>query len=172
MRFLLGFVVGIAAVLVAAGFVIASGTVSMGATAPISGVERTIAQFAVVRSVARRAPRTENPVKATPEVLAKALTHYKAMCVTCHGAGSVDPTAIGEGLNPPAPDLTQKSVQSRTDGELFWIVQNGIRMTGMPAFGPTHKDDELWTLVTFLRHLPELSREEEEALEAASDHHH
>src|SRR5262245_24990522 len=172
MRFLLGFVVGVAAVVVAAGFVIASGAVSMGATAPISGVERSLAQIAVGRSVARRAPHTENPVKATPEMLAKGLTHYKAMCMTCHGAGSVDPTAIGEGLNPPAPDLTQRSVQSRTDGELFWIVQNGIRMTGMPAFGPTHKDDEIWTLVTFLRHLPELSNDEEEALESASDHHH
>ena len=66
------------------------------------------------------------------------------MCLTCHGAGTVDPSEIGEGLNPPAPDLTQPSVQSKTDGELFWIVQNGIRMTGMPAFGPTHKDEEIW----------------------------
>ena len=172
MRFLFGFVAGVAAVLIAAGFVIASGTVSVGATAAISGVERSIAQIAVGRSVARRAPRTENPVKATPDVLAKGLTHYKSVCVTCHGAGSVDPSAIGEGLNPPAPDLTQRSVQSRTDGELFWIVQNGIRMTGMPAFGPTHKDDEIWTLVAFLRHLPELSRDEEDALESGSEHQH
>ena len=77
----------------------------------------------------------------------------------------MDPSEIGEGLNPPAPDLTQPSVQSKTDGELFWIVQNGIRMTGMPAFGPTHKDEELWTLVAFMRHLPELTRAEEAELE-------
>ena len=165
MRFLLGFVAGIAAVAIAAGVVIVSGTVSFGATAPISGIERAAATIAVDRSVARRAPRTANPVAASPETLAKGLSHYKAMCVTCHGAGAVDPSPIGEGLNPPAPDLTQKSIQSRTDGELFWIVQNGIRMTGMPAFGPTHKDEEIWTLVTFLRHLPELSSEEEAALE-------
>ncbi len=77
----------------------------------------------------------------------------------------MDPSEIGEGLNPPAPDLTQPSVQSKTDGELFWIVQNGIRMTGMPAFGPTHKDEEIWTLVTFMRHLPELTADEEAVLE-------
>ena len=55
-------------------------------------------------------------------------------------------------------------MQKRTDGELFWIVQNGIRMTGMPAFGPTHKDEEIWKIVAFLRHLPALTPEEEKAL--------
>ena len=166
MRFLFGIVIGILAVAAAAVFVILSGAVSVGATAPVSDIERTVAKLALGRSLARRAPDTTNPVKPAPETLAKALTHYKSMCLTCHGAGAVDPSAIGEGLNPPAPDLSQPSVQRRTDGELFWLIQNGIRMTGMPAFGPTHKDEELWALVAFLRHLPELSTEEEAALEA------
>jgi mono/diheme cytochrome c family protein len=166
MKFLFGIVTGLLLMGAAAVFVIASGAVSVGATAPVSDLERVVATLAVNRSVARRAPKTENPVKATPETLAKALTHYKSMCLTCHGAGAVSPSAIGEGLNPPAPDLTQPSVQKRTDGELFWLVQNGLRMTGMPAFGPTHKDEDLWALVAFLRHLPELTTEEEAALEA------
>jgi mono/diheme cytochrome c family protein len=166
MRFLFGILFGFFLVGAVAIFVILSGAVSAGATAPVSDVERTMAKLALNRSVARRAPKAENPVKATSENLAKALRHYKAMCLTCHGAGSVDPSPIGEGLNPPAPDLSQPSVQSKSDGELFWLVQNGIRMTGMPAFGPTHKDQELWELVAFLRHLPELSSEEEAALEA------
>ena len=91
----------------------------------------------------------------------------------CHGAPGVDASEAGEGLNPPAPDLTLARIQKRTDGELFWILQNGIRMTGMPAFGPTHKDDELWKMVAFLRHLPQLTPEEEKALqtEEGSDHH-
>ena len=166
MRFLFGILFGFFLVGAVAIFVILSGAVSAGATAPVSDVERTMAKLALNRSVARRAPKAENPVKATPENLSKALKHYREMCLTCHGAGSVDPSPIGEGLNPPAPDLSQPSVQSKTDGELFWLVQNGIRMTGMPAFGPTHKDQELWELVAFLRHLPELSSEEEAALEA------
>ena len=82
------------------------------------------------------------------------------MCVTCHGAPGVDASEAGEGLNPPAPDLTTGKVQKRTDGELFWLVQGGIRMTGMPAFGPTHKDEEIWKIVAFLRRLPALSPEE------------
>ncbi len=166
MKFLFGIVTGLLLMAAAAVFVIASGTVSVGATAPVSDLERAVATLAVNRSVARRAPKTENPVKTTPETLAKALTHYKSMCLTCHGAGAVSPSAIGEGLNPPAPDLTQPSVQKRTDGELFWLVQNGLRMTGMPAFGPTHKEEDLWALVAFLRHLPELTTAEEAALEA------
>ena len=82
------------------------------------------------------------------------------MCVTCHGAPGVDASEAGEGLNPPAPDLTTGKVQKRTDGELFWLVQSGIRMTGMPAFGPTHKDEEIWKIVAFLRRLPALSPDE------------
>jgi mono/diheme cytochrome c family protein len=169
MRFLAGIVTGIAAVGASVLFVIATGAFPIGATVPVGKIEKRLASFAVDRAVARRAPRRENPVTATPETLAKALVHYREMCVTCHGAGAVDPSAIGEGLNPPAPDLTQPSVQKRTDGELFWLVQNGIRMTGMPAFGPTHSEDDIWALVAFLRHLPELTTEEEAALEAARE---
>jgi mono/diheme cytochrome c family protein len=76
----------------------------------------------------------------------------------------VDASEIGEGLNPPATDLTLARVQDRADGELFWIVQNGIRMTGMPAFGPTHREEEIWKIVAFLRHLPEITPEEERQL--------
>jgi mono/diheme cytochrome c family protein len=167
MKLLMGMVLGVSIVAVAIGFVIAIGAFPVGATVPVSKLEEQVASFALDRSVARRAPRTANPVPGNPETLAKALVHYRAMCVTCHGAGAVGPSAIGEGLNPPAPDLTQPSVQRRTDGELFWLIQNGIRMTGMPAFGPTHKDDDIWALVAFLRHMHELSTEEEAALEGA-----
>ncbi len=88
--------------------------------------------------------------------------------MTCHGAPGVDASAIGEGLNPPAPDLTLPKVQGRTDGELFWLVQNGLRMTGMPAFGPTHPEEEIWKIVAFLRHLPELTDGGGKALAGAS----
>jgi mono/diheme cytochrome c family protein len=168
MKFLWGVVVGLVGLAVGAGLVLAAGILSVSATVPPSDLERKLASFAVNRSVARRAPKAANPVAATPEALAAGLSHYRAMCVTCHGAAGVDPSAIGEGLNPPAPDLTMPSVQKRTDGELFWLVQNGIRMTGMPAFGPTHDEKDIWTLVTFLRHLPELTPDEEKALEGAA----
>jgi mono/diheme cytochrome c family protein len=86
------------------------------------------------------------------------------MCVTCHGAPGVDASEAGEGLNPAAPDLSTGKVQKRSDGELFWLVQGGIRMTGMPAFGPTHNDEEIWKIVAFVRRLPALSPEEQQEL--------
>jgi mono/diheme cytochrome c family protein len=164
MKFLSGMLTGLVSIALAAGFVIATGVVSVGATSPPGDLERKFAAFTVNRSVARRAPRAPNPAAAGAENRAAGLAHYRAMCVTCHGAPGVDPSEIGEGLNPPAPDLTLPKVQARTDGELFWIVQNGLRMTGMPAFGPTHRDEEIWKIVAFLRHLPELTPEEEKAL--------
>ena len=82
----------------------------------------------------------------------------------------MDVSEIGEGLNPPAPDLTLPRVQGRPDGELFWIVSNGIRTTGMPAFGPTHKPEEIWKIVSLIRPLPELTAEEQKALKAAEEH--
>lgn len=167
MKFLSGLLTGLVGLAVAGGLVIASGVVSVGATSPPADLERRLATFAVDRSVARRAPRTANPVAATPETRAAGLGHYRAMCVTCHGAPGVDASKIGEGLNPPAPDLTLPKVQARTDGELFWLVQNGLRMTGMPAFGPTHPEEEIWKIVAFVRHLPELTPEEEQALAGA-----
>jgi mono/diheme cytochrome c family protein len=69
-------------------------------------------------------------------------------------------------LNPGAPDLSLPRVQARTDGQLFWITSEGIRMSGMPAFGPTQDEDEIWHMVAFLRHLPELSEEEVAQLKA------
>jgi mono/diheme cytochrome c family protein len=118
----------------------------------------------VNRAAARRAPKKSNPFRSEPERLKAGLEGYRTLCVGCHGAPGVDPSPIGDGLNPPAPDLTLARVQERSDGELFWLVQNGIRMTGMPAFGPTHREEQIWEIVAFLRHLPELTPEEERAL--------
>jgi len=167
MKFLSGLLTGVVLLALASGFIIATGVFSVAATSPPGDLERKFASFTVNRSVARRAPRGPNPVKPSGESLAAGLSHYRAMCATCHGAPGVDPSEIGEGLNPPAPDLTLPRVQARTDGELFWIVQNGLRMTGMPAFGPTHREEEIWKIVTFLRHLPELTPDEEKALASA-----
>lgn len=167
MRFLAGILTGVVLVGAGAGAYLLSGRFDPSAIRPPSAIEKRVAGLALERSVARRAGKATNPFASRPDVARGALDHYKEMCVFCHGAPGVDASEAGEGLNPPAPDLTVARIQSRTDAELFWIVQNGIRMTGMPAFGPTHKDEELWKMVSFLRHLPELSAEEQKALKGA-----
>jgi mono/diheme cytochrome c family protein len=164
MRFLAGIVAGVMFVAVGAGALLLTGSFDAAATKPPSKMEKRIAGVALTRWVKRRAPKAQNPFAGSAEAVQAGLVHYKEMCVTCHGAPGVDPSEIGEGLNPPAPDLTLAGVQGRTDGELFWLVQNGIRMTGMPAFGPTHKDEDVWRIVAFVRHLPEITPEEEKRL--------
>ena len=175
MRFLAGILFGILALGAAALVFVVSGAFQVAAAVPPGAVETRLARFALDRSVSKRAPKATNPLGRNADILREGGAHYKEMCVVCHGAPGVDASEIGEGLNPPAPDLTLQRVQRRSDGELFWIVSEGIRMTGMPAFGPTHKENEVWQIVAFLRHLPEITDEEKTRLkgtaEEAEQHH-
>ena len=168
MRFLAGLVFGIVAMGAGAAAVVLTGWFDVAASIPPGALEKKLAGLARDRSVTRRAPRATNPVGKDMGAVKAGGEHYKEMCVACHGAPGVDPSEIGEGLNPPAPDLTLERVQRRSDGELYWIVQNGIRMSGMPAFGATHKERQVWEIVAFLRHLPELTPEERKALTEAN----
>jgi mono/diheme cytochrome c family protein len=169
MKILVGILLGFTIGLLAAAGVMITGLFDVAAVTPPSRFEQKIATFALRRSVARRAPRASNPMAASPEIWRAGLSHYKENCVMCHGAPGVEESEFGQGLNPPAPDLTLPAIQKMSDGELFWIVSNGIRMTGMPAFSPTHKPEEVWKIVAFVRHLPELSDEEEKALGSGAD---
>jgi mono/diheme cytochrome c family protein len=174
-RFLLGVVVGVLLVAVGAAAVVYTGSFNTSATIPPSKTERALTTLALNKSIARRAPNRKNPLPGTAEDLRGGLAHFRENCVICHGAPGVDPGEIGQGLNPGAPDLTLPRVQARSDGELYWITSNGIRMTGMPAFSPTHGENEIWQTVAFLRHLPEISDDEKEQLktetEEEEDHH-
>ena len=105
----------------------------------------------------------KNPIGATPLVIAAARDHFADHCASCHGNRGDGKTMYGEGLYPPPPDLREPSTQDLTDGELFNIIKNGIRFTGMPGFGGD--DDDSWKLVAFIRHLPKLSEKELELMQ-------
>jgi len=174
-RFLLGVLFGILLVAFGAAAFVFSGSFNTAATVPPSKAENAIAKFALDKSVGKRAPARRNPLAVSPEILRGGLSHFRENCVVCHGAPGVDPSEFGQGLNPGAPDLTLPRVQSRSDGELFWITSEGIRMTGMPAFSPTHQENEIWQIVAFLRHLPEITQEETAELKRETEeqeHHH
>lgn len=172
--FLLGILVGVVLVAIV-GFVVALGF-NMEATNPPGPLERLVAHELVDRTLERHAPKDKNPRPASPEVLAEGLAHYRENCLVCHGAPGVELSEIGKGLNPAAPNLAHRGTQHESDGELYWTIREGIRMTGMPAFGPTHSSDEIWTLVTFVRHLPQLTEAEIKALKQEAreeeEHHH
>jgi len=106
--------------------------------------------------------RMKNPVPLTPQVLAEARAHFADHCATCHGNDGKGNTEMGEHLYPRASDLTSPGTQSLTDGAMFATIENGVRLTGMPGFGNGSAESGYasWTLVHFIRHLPQLSDEE------------
>ncbi len=90
--------------------------------------------------------------------------HYKEMCVGCHGGPGIEQSEIAEGLYPSPPMLT-KVVNNWTTQQLFWITKNGLKMTGMPAFGLTHTDEMIWAIVAFTKKLPTLTKEQYQVLD-------
>jgi mono/diheme cytochrome c family protein len=109
-----------------------------------------------------------NPVPKTPEVLQEGLAHFADHCATCHANDGSGQTPIGKGVYPKAPDLRESATQNMSDGEIFWVIHNGIRFTGMPAWGEGEADQDIdsWKLVHFIRHLPKLSPDELERMKS------
>lgn len=113
-------------------------------------------------SVKRHADGIVVPSLDDSTLLGVGFDHYSEMCVSCHGSPAGGKSEAGRGLNPSAPDLSE-AARDWKPAELYWIIKNGIKMTGMPAFGPTHDEHELWAMVAFVQKLPGMSPEEYKA---------
>jgi mono/diheme cytochrome c family protein len=132
-----------------------------------SDFEERVARAARHLLIPATARREINPVAATPAVLSAARKEFAGECATCHGNDGMGATRYGTRLSPRAPDLSDTPTQRLSDGELHWIIDNGVKLTGMPGFGedePGH-DAESWGLVDFIRHLPEITPEETAEME-------
>jgi mono/diheme cytochrome c family protein len=133
------------------------------AKAEPGAVETVIARRMRGFAIPRSARDARNPVPASPEVMARATAHFADHCAVCHGNDGRGKTLIGKGLYPKPTDMAQPATQTLTDGELYYTIENGIRFTGMPAFGEEGSGDgntESWDLVHFIRHLPSITEEE------------
>lgn len=129
---------------------------------PITGsLARRLRRFSVP-SAARSKP---NPFTAAPELMTEARHHFADHCAICHANDGSGNTVIGRNLNPPAPDMKLMPTQSMSDGELYYVIHNGIRFTGMPAWGESDPDNDSWKLVLFIRHLPNVTPEEIQDME-------
>lgn len=126
-----------------------------------SSIEATIARTTRHWAVSSDLRDRKNPVPLTPQVLAEARAHFADHCAGCHGNDGKG-SGIGKQMYPKAPDMTLAATQSMSDGELFSIIENGVRLTGMPGFGTGNAESAYgsWTLVHFIRHLPRLTSEE------------
>src|SRR5467141_1549379 len=132
----------------------------LSARAKPSALEAIVARKARHMAIPSNARLAQNPLLASAEDLRDARLHFADHCAICHGNDGGGETMIGGGLYPKPPDLRLPETQNLTDGELFWIIENGVRFTGMPAFsnGGEHGGMQgSWKLVHFIRHLPHLS---------------
>jgi len=130
-------------------------------------MESWVAGQARAMAMPAEAKSRTSPIATSPEVLDAARAHWADHCASCHANDGSGDTVIGKNLYPPAPDMRLPATQQLTDGELFYIIQNGIRMTGMPAWGTgaSHDEEDSWKLVHFIRHLPQITLEEKKAME-------
>jgi len=123
-----------------------------------SALEELVARAARRLSTPRRVRALTNPVRLTPEARHGAMEHWADHCATCHANNGSGDTPIGKNLYPRAPDMRLAQTQNLTDGELYAIIENGIRLTGMPAWGTGEvSNEESWALVHFIRQLPKLT---------------
>ena len=138
----------------------------IGAHPGPSELERRIVRQLRHWAIPASARATPNPVPGGPEAIAEARAHFANHCASCHGSDGSGATKIGRSLYPRAPDMRLPATQALSDGELFWIIENGVRFTGMPAWATPGSAEDSWKLVLFIRHLPQLTTQEKAAIEA------
>ncbi len=139
-----------------------SGIYNVAATVPHTQPVYWMLDTMTDHSIRYHARGIATPDLSEPNTMRIGLNHYNGMCVTCHGAPGVQADELSQGFYPPPPDLTDAS-KAFTPAQLFWTIKNGIKMTGMPAFGPTHEDDEIWAMVAVVEQLGKWDADEYQA---------
>jgi mono/diheme cytochrome c family protein len=139
----------------------------IGARAEPSRFESAVARTLRSATIPREAKRLANPMAPTEENLEEGLTHFADHCAVCHGNDGSGDTTFGRGMYPRPPDLRLRPTQDLSDGEIFYIIENGVRLTGMPAFGDgsAGSAEGSWGLVHFIRRLSKLTPEEIQRME-------
>ena len=150
---------------VAALAVIYSGVYNVSATEQHTAPVYWALEVGMLRAVQRHARGIEEPPLADPALIRRGFRLHRDACVQCHGAPGVAPDDVGKGLLPVPNNLVQTAREWKA-AELYWATKNGLKMTGMPAWGMRFSDDELWAIVAFVKHLPRLTAADYQALDA------
>ena len=147
-------------VVVTAGLGIALMRRGFSARATPSAIEQIAATTARKLAVPSQYRQLRNPLGASPENVQGGLEHFADHCAICHANDGAGDTMFGKGMYPKPPDMRQAATQNQSEGELYYTIENGVRLSGMPAFGEERVvggDAETWKLVLFIRHLPKLT---------------
>jgi mono/diheme cytochrome c family protein len=183
-KIFIGIIAGVTliGILTGAWFAYAFFQTGFSARAEPSALEVVMARQARRLAIPFSQRNATNPIAASPDLLVEARHHFADHCATCHANDGSGKTPIGENVYPKAPDLRLADTQSMSDGELFFVIHNGIRFTAMPAWGKGDpaEDKDSWKLVHFIRHLPKLTPEELEDMKHynpktshdSAGHHH
>jgi len=142
-------------------------TVGVSARSSPGALETSAARALRGVAVRMRTRGLTNPIPVSEEILAEGRAHFADHCASCHGNDGGGNTEMGRGLYPRAPDMRLPATQNLSDGELFYIIENGVRLTGMPGWstGTASGEESTWHLVHFIRHLPRLTADELERME-------
>ena len=158
----------VAAVIIVAFFIfLYSGIYDISAMSPHNGFTMWVINTLKDNSIEHHAREIKAPNLNDSNLVKLGFSHYREMCVGCHGGPGQSRDEIGQGLYPMAPTLAE-SAKELSPSQLFWITKNGIKMTGMPAFGRTHPDDKIWAIVSFLEKLPSMTKEQYQALDKST----
>jgi mono/diheme cytochrome c family protein len=155
-RFLLGFIAAVVIVLLAEFLWVRLGFIHSRADVPESVLERKIAMPSLDASLDRHAPQAANPIAATDANLLAGMKIYQTHCAGCHGDIHQTHQAFGDAFYPRAPQFMEDA-PDMPENQNFYIVRHGIRLTGMPAFGSSLNEQEVWQVITFLSHMDKLS---------------
>jgi mono/diheme cytochrome c family protein len=165
--FLIGVLAGVV-VLVLAGFsYVRFGLVDSRADIPVNGIEQKIAMPSLDASVDRHAPEIKNPVDATDANLSAGMKIYQINCASCHGDVSHPEGALADALYPRAPQFVLDS-PDMPENQNFYIIQHGIRLSGMPAWRQSLSDQQMWQVTAFLSHMNKLPTEVSEQWKTAA----
>jgi mono/diheme cytochrome c family protein len=154
-RVLLGAVLMLVILLLSALAVMRLGLMPVNADGTHSSLEARIMPLVLHASISRHASGDTNPSPVDEENLKSGASTYKAMCARCHSTPGGNPSVYGQSFYPPAPQLLG-GMSNYTDSQLFWLIKHGIRNTGMPAWGAMLSDDEIWQIVSLLKHSQDL----------------
>ena len=167
MKIIISVLITLATLFVVSLIFIYSGWNNVSAINDENGIMKWVLNTTKENSIESRIEDISVPDLNDSNMLKEGFEHYNEMCVSCHGAPGSEQTELSEGLNPPAPYLV-KFANKIDPRELFWVTKNGIKMTGMPAWGKTHSDEKVWAIVAFMKKLPDLTAEDYKKMEIES----
>lgn len=153
-----GVILTLVVVLAGAYFLVRSGLIPANADAKPSQLEIWMASTSLNATLNREAPQEKNPVALTEQNLINGVRLFAQNCAVCHGAakGVASPSPIAKGLYQKPPQFATDGVEDDPEGVSFWKIKHGIRLTGMPSFGYSLSDHQIWTLALFLKHMDKL----------------